>query len=823
MSGSKQPFIAHVRESDGVEQSLADHLVAVSLLAGRHAAKLGLSEAGALIGLLHDLGKYSAKFQNYICSATGLIDFDADAFVDVSTEKGKIDHSTAGAQYLWRALKDRGRATLCLGQLLALCIASHHSGLIDCLISSADRFGSNGFARRMSKDDDSTHFNEALSNADSELLEQVKTILESASLVSSLQNTIRNIISNTTFDHPARHVQISLVARYLFSCLIDADRQDTADFETPNIVRFRSKSGVLDWGQLVSRLETYLATLTPTSYINTLRREIAQHCLQASTCPTGMYNLTVPTGGGKTLASLRFALHHARERELDRIFFVIPFTSIIDQNASVIRKILEPPGEQDRVVLEVHSNLGPERQSWREKILSDTWDAPVVLTTMVQFLECLFNGGTRDARRMHQLAKSVIVFDEIQTLPVKCVHLFNNAVNFLTGQCGSTVVLCTATQPRLHAVDEKLGRVRLSGDHDLVPDSEKYFAQLQRVEVCDQRRPAGWSFADVAALAVAETTRLCSCLVIVNTRGSARRVYELASDLPDDARVHLSTYMCPAHRKAQLARIIQRLDSRAPILCVSTQLIEAGVDVDFRCVIRALAGLDNIAQAAGRCNRNAALDPGIVHVVNLSEENLSRLPEIRDAATHAQRVLDDFRADPTRFSDGLFSPKALSDFYRYHFFEKKDEMAYRVKQDRIGHDDTLINLLSSNTHALAEYRRRTNTDPALCFRQGFATAGKEFRVIDSPTQGVIVPFEEGEQIIAKLCADFAPEKQIGLLRRAQQFTVNVFEYEIARLRDAGAIHPIQGDVEILYLEKQFYSPKFGLSLEQVSEMESQFG
>ena len=249
--------------------------------------------------------------------------------------------------------------------------------------------------------------------------------------------------------------------RFLFSCLIDADRQDTADFETPSLVRSRSTEHAVDWDRLVLRLETHLSELVSTRPIDAVRREIAQFCRQASNRPTGTYTLTVPTGGGKTLASLRFALHHAREHSLHRVLFVIPFTSIIDQNAKVIRKILERQGEEARLLLEIHSSFGPERQSWREKILSDNWDAPVILTTMVQFLECLFGGGTRGARRMHQLAKSVIVCDEIQTLPIKCVHLFNNAVNFLTEQCGSSVVLCTATQPLLHEVDEKFGKVRL--------------------------------------------------------------------------------------------------------------------------------------------------------------------------------------------------------------------------------------------------------------------------------------------------------------------------------------------------------------------------
>ncbi|MDD5724500.1 MAG: DEAD/DEAH box helicase [Syntrophales bacterium] len=236
-----------------------------------------------------------------------------------------------------------------------------------------------------------------------------------------------------------------------------------------------------------------------------IRKEVSAHCLDAAKQPGGLFTLTVPTGGGKTLASLRFALHHAKEYGMDRIIYIIPFTSIIDQNAQVVREILEPeecPGDAGRIVLEHHSNIGADIQSWKEKLLTENWDAPVVFTTMVQLLETLFGGGTRGARRMHQLANVVIVFDEIQTLPIKCVHLFNNAVNFLVDHCGSTVILCTATQPLLGAVDQKKGALELSEKNELMPNVGKLFIDLKRVHVHDCRKSLGWTYSEIAALAV---------------------------------------------------------------------------------------------------------------------------------------------------------------------------------------------------------------------------------------------------------------------------------------------------------------------------------
>src|SRR5690606_25176310 len=297
----------------------------------------------------------------------------------------------------------------------------------------------------------------------------------------------------------------------------------------------------------------------------------------------GIYTLTVPTGGGKTYASLRYALHHAQNHGLERIIYIIPYTSIIEQNAKVIREVVEHADDTRPWVLEHHSNLEPERQTWQSKLASENWDAPIVLTTMVQLLETLFSGGTKGVRRFHQLANSVLVFDEIQTLPINCVHMFCNAMNFFSKSCNTTAVLCTATQPLLNELKSpEKGQLTVPEGNELAGDFNRHFIDLRRVDVYNQIKPGGWSAVKVSALAVEQFQKHGSCLVIVNTKAWAQELYLRCAERVNKSEIfHLSTNQCPRHRKVLLYLIKKRLKRRKPVLCLSTQLIEAGVDVDF--------------------------------------------------------------------------------------------------------------------------------------------------------------------------------------------------------------------------------------------------
>ena len=404
--------------------------------------------------------------------------------------------------------------------------------------------------------------------------------------------------------------------------------------------------------------------------------------------------------------------------------------------------------------------MTPEKETWQCKLLAENWDAPVIFTTSVQCLESLFAGGTRGVRRLHSLSNAVIVFDEVQTLPIKTVHIFNNAVNFLIKQCGSTVVFCTATQPLLHTVDARKGAARLTGGPDgaeMAPRRDDLFKSLRRVEVIDKRKNGGWVVTEIAQLICDEADEAGTVLSVVNTKTAARAVYSLCKRQIDDV-YHLSTNMCPAHRTKTIDNIRARLSgetlkSRAPMVCISTQLIEAGVDVDFGSVIRYLAGLDSIAQAAGRCNRNGRRPLGKVTIVNPSKESLDRLHEISIGKMTAERVLDEYRSDPAAFDCDLLSPKAMQRYYEYYFFNRAHEMAYSVSSKDIGHDDNLLNLLSVNTLSVEAYKRGNKCTPILSLRAAFKSAGNIFKVIDAPTEGIVVPYEnEGRRIIGELCA-----------------------------------------------------------------------
>lgn len=808
-------FIAHLREKDREPQALSAHLVQVSELAGQAADKIGLKEIGEILGLLHDLGKASEEFQAYIQSATGLRDPDSDDYVDARAKKGKVDHSSAGAQVIFERICETGPKGLVAAQVLGLCIASHHSGLIDCLAPD----GENNFQRRIEKPEESTHRAEALGNA--------------REIIKRFDSVLANHVEQQLFDKMASirergdsketlMFKYGLLIRYLFSCLIDADRLDTADFEMPGNTQFRNYGEYRTWQILIQRLDHRIKELEQKrnrNQVDELRSRVSQTCLEFAAKPKGIYQLTVPTGGGKTLASLRFALNHAQNHSMDRVFYIIPYTSIIDQNAQEVRQILEDRDGQgrflDRVVLEHHSNLTPEEETHRRNLLAENWDAPVVFTTQVQFLEALFGGRTRSARRMHQLANSVIIFDEVQTLPINCIHMLNLALRFLVHSCGATVVLCTATQPPLDKIEAQYRALTIQPEQRIIQNEQELFQKLQRVQVLDERRVDGWDEPQIAELVERQLQEKGSVLIVVNTKKSARALYAALADrrIAGAHLYHLSTNMCPAHRLAILSKIKKELGNER-VLCVSTQLIEAGVDIDFGAVVRYIAGLDSVTQSAGRCNRHGHQKGlGNVWIVNPKKENLDHLPAIKIGRRQAERVLDDYNKEPELFQGDRIGLEAMARYYQYYYYERRDEMKYKVGKDSpVGREDDLFNLLSTNTISVEEYRRVRRTMPDIPFRQSFQSAAKAFRVIDSPTRGVVVQYgQEGKELVADLCSAFELDKHYKLLRRAQRFSVNLFPHEFETLARQGAVHEVQQGTGVFYLAEECYSDDFGWS------------
>ncbi|MGL4381909.1 MAG: CRISPR-associated helicase Cas3' [Vibrio sp.] len=807
-----ESYIAHPDIETGHHQSVYAHLNAVSELAGRLAAKIGFAESGRLIGLMHDFGKYSGAFQKYmrliVEEQTGYSPDNDEGSFESSTSKslkGKIDHSSAGAQWVINSLvphltklKQQEETLapygLAITQALSMCIASHHSGLIDSLSEHE-----NVFANRIKKHDELTHLKECSENADPDLLSQAQSLASFEFILESSQH-LKSLFEQFELSAIEHDYYLGMFTKMLFSCLIDADRIDSADFDQPSNKPERFKQP--DWTSACDKIESFIAQFEPVNPIDHIRAEISDNCFNRAQGETGIYSLTVPTGGGKTYASLRFALHHAQKHNLDRIIYIIPFTSIIEQNANAIRGVLDEINADDWV-LEHHSSLEPEQQTWRSKLACENWDKPIVLTTMVQFLESLFASGTRGSRRLHQLSNAVLVFDEIQTLPIRCVHLFNNTINYLTRFANSTALMCTATQPLLNQLPEQIklfGELQLPLENELTPNIEKLYQQLERVSLKNVTKKEGWSAAEITELVQQQLSEAQSCLVIVNTKAWAKTLFQaLQSQLTNETKIfHLSTGMCSAHRKQILDEVRARLSSGVATLCISTQLIEAGVDVDFGCVIRFVAGLDSIAQAAGRCNRNGKQQKGHVFVLNPAEESVGMLQDIKAGIAASNRIFTEFS------EQDLLKPKAMSLYFQYYFYDRHKEMTYPAKQDQ-----SILNLLSSN-------QRNINQTPFV-LRQSFMTAAKQFKAIDAPMHSVIVPFnDEAQSIITELCAldmRFDAKSYSSLLKAAQKYSVNIFPNVWQILTDQQAVYPIAQDEAVFYLSEEFYSQDFGLSLE----------
>lgn len=826
--------IAHYRSCDQTPQWVSDHLCETAAMCSQFTKKINLPASGRLLGLLHDIGKYSDAFQNFIYDATGL----NGELAQIESEKmppHERDHATAGAQYLWiKITPDTPHTTKIHTQALCSALLSHHSraGIVDFI----NLRGESPFLKRIQKHDSDSHLVESLAKADASILEQIEQCINELNNSLEGRKFISAIHSESGRDLFSFH--LSLYTRFLFSCLLDADRINTIDFEDPSKAALRNLSSSPNWPALRELLELYIKKFTADSSINQIRANISEDCRKASGRPERILTLPVPTGGGKTLASLRFALHRAAStgpHPVDRIIYILPYTTIIEQNASEVRDIL---GKEN--VLEHHSNLSDDKDTKANRVLSENWDAPVVFTTMVQFLDALYSSGTKAARRMHQMSNAILIFDEIQCLPIKTVHLFNNALNFLTSQANSTAVLCTATMPLLDKVTSKYGHLKIPKNSSVITNQQTLSKNLRRTKIIDHIHNEKWTNVQIAAFALKQQNDHKSVLIVCNTKDSARNIFDLLKSATQHPVVHLSTNMCPAHRQHKIALIRETIDPKdpRPLICVSTQLIEAGVDLDFGCVIRSLAGLDSIIQAAGRCNRHGHHEEKKpVYVLNFSEEIIPQaLAEIQVAQEVTLRVFREYHADPEKFDNSLLSEAAMTLFYEYYFYDRSRLMTYPVKarpkpdhqKTEVSQDTTLVDLLGINTLSLTECSERgADKSPlSLSLQQAHSTAAEAFRVIDAPTRGIIVPYNFGDQngsdLISKLTACYQSEnvplpQKIKLHKQAQKFTVNAFPHIIKKLSESQAISEIYPESGIFELAPAHYSEDYGITLEALSE------
>lgn len=775
-------------------QSLDKHLIGTAAYSQSFASKIGLPKCGRLIGLAHDIGKYSGGFQKKIR--------------DEQNKAKTIDHSTAGAQYITNNLPDN--ASYCeklTAKILSLVITGHHSGLMDVLSSS----GEDNYKKRLEKCASETYINEVTDKISPEIAKEIREILSSHEIYDEIKQFLSCIKKQETgvcaTNVQARYeFDLGMLVKILFSCLVDADRCNTADF-CVNAFDKRQKNYV-PWGELLGRLEDHLDLFPSDAPLSCIRKNVSDWCKQAGARPRGIYTLTAPTGSGKTLAGFRFGLEHAKRSEedphpLERIIYILPHTNIIEQNADTIRKILEKDAsEQGKIVLECHSNLTSDKDTWQNKVLSENWDAPIIVTTYVQFFESIFSNSPNKLRRLHQMANAVLIFDEVQKIPVKQVHLFCSAINFLVNFCGTSVLLTTATQPLLNSVNKVYGALNYGKAEEVIPDTERLYQDLKRVHIYSSLKPGGYTIGELAEMTLEKQQKHGNVLVIVNTTQVAKDLYAqlTSANIPVS---HLSARMCPEHRASVLRQINNTLAEKKPMICVATNVIEAGIDIDFCCVIRSLAGFDSLIQSAGRCNREGLLLKGYLYVVNIQEEKLQKLPEIKKAQNCAYRVI--YETCKNQKNADLSSLSVINQYYKYYFYERKNEMCYNVSvNDGFNRNDTLLSMLS--------YNRRSGTDnnSVATLRQAFASAGNIFQAIDKSSVGVIVPYGAGQSLINEIsaCHDIYKLKQ--LLRQAQRFSVSVYPEKLEKLVREGVIYPISEDAEIWGLKVDSYDLQTGL-------------
>ncbi len=818
-------FIAHIRASDGGVQPLSSHCRNVAALCSRGAEIVGLAKMAELIGLMHDMGKATDEFEDYLRAALA-----------GNAPKSPHHHAPAGAIYAYRRWFMRENAPACeraAAQIAMLCILGHHAGLTDCL----DVKGQSTLLKNMKDEAVPVHADEAIAWF-------LQNIADEAELNALYESACREL--NALFpdlDRPSADtaVALGLISRLMLSALVDADRWDSACFEY-NENPFEAAASP-DWNALLNTFERFRQThLSGEGDINRIRADISDLCWQKAASDTGVVTLSVPTGGGKTFSSLRYALRHAALNGQRRIFYIIPYNTILDQNARDIREALaDYPSileHHSNVVIESederradrpagrHSNAEPEDEQADYKRLTERWDSDIILTSLVQFLNACYAAPNSAARRFHALTNAVLIFDEIQSLPKACKVLFERAIQFLTQYCRSTVVLCTATQPRLSLTPAPV---------ELMPHVDALYERLKRVRYIPQLD------ADrTCASAGAEIARMLeekSVLAILNTKAAAWNVYDAATQalrerghalaafdprLPEEALVdaarasspdetlcvHMSTLLCPAHRKKLIAWIKAWLRAGRRVLCVSTALIEAGINVSFPVVIRDLAGLPSVVQAAGRANRNMEYGRGDVLIWNFPEETraLAHLEDVQHGADITRGMLN-----ASIYADALDSPATINRYFEREEEYIKDKQKFPATDDS-GKKIYLTRLLGKNADAVQSASRFRSLKP-LVLHQSFRTAGKYFYVIPDDTKSVLVPWGGGAELIAALNGEHDMREEIRLLRRAQAYSVNVYDNMYRRLKNAGAISLI-GNSGVCALAEGFYSDAGGVSVEQ---------
>ena len=785
--------------ADGKEklQTIEEHSRNTAQLCAEACRSIHLESLGYLTGLSHDAGKSSTPNQLHLWG---------------KWSGGKLNHSSAGARFIWERFgKNEPRQYYRLAaQLAAVAILCHHG--VRCDMYSPDD-GSQPWLDKMYSANADPLYQESCESFFAHCIseeELVPLMDKAAKEVEVLCEKLKSLATDARSKdkHGSNRVSfqfmLGLVQRFLFGALVDADWSDTARFESGEPP---ASSDIPSWSKLRENVENHLQGLSVRYSIDTLRREISEQCkLAGQIASPGIYRLYVPTGGGKTFSGLRYCVHAAEQIHAERIFYFAPYRSIIGQNTAHFRAALG--GEQ--FVLEHHSDVTFDEDKY-ESLLPYTqrWKGvPFISTTMVQFLNSLFSSPRRNVRRFPALANSVLLFDEVQSLPTCHTYLFNLAINLLAHAMGCVVILCTATQP---ALEQLAYPVLFSEPKDIVPDYEERFEQFKRTRIVPLSSEGGYSSADFAALTQEKLRNNDTILLIFNTRAVVERVYDLLREQlePDVLLYCLTTHLCPQHRLDVLDQIKKRLDdphSTQKLVCVSTQLIEAGVDLSFDCVIRSMAGLPSVAQAAGRCNRHGETDCRSVYLVPCAptEEHLEQLADLDEGRRAIQRLLHQLPPDAD-----LLDPASIQAYYALFYAESHQQ---NTMQAPLKNGWTLLDLFSENKPGVTAYIDLHSVPFAKVeLRQAFGTAEAAFRALDSDTTPAVVPYgKNGQELVTQLLSTDRPTA--ALLREAQHYTIGLYHNEFLALSRDGALSTAVGGA-VFVLDPRYYDDIKGFQLD----------
>lgn len=787
-------FPAHIKvdkETKVVQQrqSVLEHCRRVAEYASESLKDVNLSGCGYLVGLIHDMGKMKVEFRDYIEAAA----------VDENVKRGMVKHSFVACRYLiekYHGIDNVRVRTFC--EILAYVVGAHH-GLFDCI----SRDGANGFDKQLHEN---SGYDEAVGNY---LLDCVPEPV----LQKHVDDAFRELTDfwNKLFAYDKEYgpthkslderkdercFYVSLLVRLLLSALVDADHRDSFEFDSGQSF----PSVTVDWDECLRNVEGMFGPSSSdvvdenVARINRVRALFSERCLKLADKPGGVFRLNLPTGAGKTLSSLRAALHHIIKQDKRRIFYVMPLLAVTKQNAEVIRKVVGNEG----CVLEHHSDVVFEKDGDQKRFTED-WSSPFVITTLVQFLNTLFAGKSSNIRRLKSLVNSVVVIDEVQTVPVNMLSLFNMAVNFLSVFCNTTVVLCSATQPSLEEVHYKLHSVE-----DLVPFDNALWDVFKRVDI---ELVSCLKLQEVSGFLLKELD--LNLLCICNTKKEAR---VLCQGLRGHCKVyHLSAGMCVAHRNAVFKQIKESLAAGERFICVSTQLIEAGVDISFQKVVRFPAGLDSIAQSAGRCNRNYEYGCGTLYIIeSVVDEKLGNLSLLKDGQVAFWSVMVHWHKDPEELENYILSNKAVSCYYSHLYGDyNPQDMDYKIPDL----DASMVNLLGFNKLLSSEYKYD------FCMKQSFRAAADSFSVFDDTTVSVVVPYQDGKWLAHELRmaakAGFV-NQFYALVKQLREYTVSLFKNQFDKIEEQGGIEKISFNGSSVYvLFEDFYNAEYGVTDEMV--------